>query len=282
MLKAIPDGIWWGIAILIGVSVGSLLNVIAYRLPQMIKQREGQQICRLRGQEVANCEMTTTVHAAPLTLFAPASFCPYCQTTLAFFDKLPLISWLRLKGHCRYCQRFIHWHYPLFELCIGIAAAYLARHYPLGITWFLLLSLVSLLLVLVLIDLREQLLPDSLTYSMLWCGLLWHSINDSVFLPQSILGVVLGYLSLWGLYWGYKILSGQDGLGYGDFKLLAALGAWFGWRSLPEMVVIAALFTLLFAAVMGYSLTKAHHKAIPFGPGLALAGLGELYLLISH
>lgn len=273
-------GIWWGIATLIGVWIGSLLSMITYRLPVMIKQRKVQWICQQLGTHSTRLKITTAIDPTfPLNLFMPTSFCPHCKTPLVFFDKLPLMSWLGLKGHCRYCQTPIGWHYLLCELFTGIAAGYLARYYPFGITWILLLAFFSILLALAVIDLYEQLLPDSLTYSALWCGLLWHSINNSAFLPQSIFGVILGYLSFWSLYWSYKIFTGRDGLGYGDFKLLAALGAWFGWQLLPEIVVVAVVFTL-FVIVMCPPLKRTDYKSIPFGPGLVLAGLIQLYFFV--
>ena len=271
----IDHRLWPVLAGLAGLCTGSLLNVVIYRLPRMLQQQDEEYARRLNGQ-------ITPVAAEPDTfnLFLPASHCPQCKTPVAWYDNIPLFSWILLRGRCRHCHQKISVRYPVVEALMALTAAAAACWLPPGISCLLLSAFGALLLSLALIDYDCQLLPDSLTLPLLWLGLIWHCVNNPAFLPQAIAGAIAGYLTLWLIYWGARLLSGREGLGYGDFKLLAALGAWFGWQSLPLLLLIAALLTL---ATMVPQLCKNRRlrwlQPTPFGPGLAAAGC---LLMISH
>ncbi len=237
---------------LFGLLAGSFLNVVVYRIPLIIARAE-----------------RITTHRFNLSF--PSSHCPACQHTLRCWHNVPLLSWLVLKGRCHYCQSKIPGFYPFNEgLC---ALGFLALSFMLSTPAALCAALILFwfLLALSLIDLATSLLPDSLTLQLLWAGLLVNSFLGNVALQDAVYGAVAGYLSLWFLYWGVKIVTGKEGMGYGDFKLLAALGVWVGWQMLPHLCILAALTGMVFALV---SKRRNHMtKQIPFGPSLASAGL---------
>ena len=250
-ITSLPDGFFHTCVAVLGLLLGSFLNVVVYRLPLMI-HNEGQ----------------LTGHGFNLSL--PASHCPACKHPLKYWQNIPVLSWLLLRGKCQYCAAAISKRYPLTEA--GCAAMFLGLSFlfttPLSLLSALLLF--WFLLALSLIDLATYLLPDRLTLPLLWAGLLVHSISGEVTLQDALYGAAAGYMALWLLYWGVKIVSGKEGMGYGDFKLLAALGAWVGWQMLPYLCILAALAGTVFALVrMG--LCKMSDQ-IPFGPCLAMAG----------
>lgn len=250
-ITSLPDGFFHTCVAVLGLLLGSFLNVVVYRLPLMI-HNEGQ----------------LTGYGFNLSL--PASHCPACKHPLKYWQNIPVLSWLLLRGKCQYCAAAISKRYPLTEA--GCAAMFLGLSFlfttPLSLLSALLLF--WFLLALSLIDLATYLLPDRLTLPLLWAGLLVHSISGEVTLQDALYGAAAGYMALWLLYWGVKIVSGKEGMGYGDFKLLAALGAWVGWQMLPYLCILAALAGIVFALVrMG--LYKMSDQ-IPFGPCLAMAG----------
>lgn len=250
-ITSLPDGFFHTCVAVLGLLLGSFLNVVVYRLPLMI-HNEGQ----------------LTGHGFNLSL--PASHCPACKHPLKYWQNIPVLSWLLLRGKCHYCAAAISKRYPLTEA--GCAAMFLGLSFlfttPLSLLSALLLF--WFLLALSLIDLATYLLPDRLTLPLLWAGLLVHSISEEVTLQDALYGAAAGYMALWLLFWGVKIVSGKEGMGYGDFKLLAALGAWVGWQMLPYLCILAALAGIVFALVrMG--LYKMSDQ-IPFGPCLAMAG----------
>lgn len=250
-ITSLPGGFYHTCVAVLGLLLGSFLNVVVYRLPLMI-HNEGQ----------------LTGHAFNLSL--PASHCPACKHPLKYWQNIPVLSWLLLRGKCHYCAASISKRYPLTEA--GCAAMFLGLSFlfttPLSLLSALLLF--WFLLALSLIDLATYLLPDRLTLPLLWAGLLVHSISGEVTLQDALYGAAAGYMALWLLYWGVKIVSGKEGMGYGDFKLLAALVAWVGWQMLPYLCILAALAGIVFALVrMGvYKMSEQ----IPFGPCLAMAG----------
>ncbi len=250
-ITSLPGGFYHTCVAVLGLLLGSFLNVVVYRLPLMI-HNEGQ----------------LTGHGFNLSL--PASHCPACKHPLKYWQNIPVLSWLLLRGKCHYCAASISKRYPLTEA--GCAAMFLGLSFlfttPLSLLSALLLF--WFLLALSLIDLATYLLPDRLTLPLLWAGLLVHSISGEVTLQDALYGAAAGYLALWLLYWGVKIVSGKEGMGYGDFKLLAALGAWVGWQMLPYLCILAALAGIVFALIrMGvYKMSEQ----IPFGPCLAMAG----------
>jgi len=250
-ITPLSGGFYYTSVAIFGLLLGSFLNVVVYRLPLMI-QHDGQQ---------GECGFNLSL---------PASHCPACKHPLQYWQNIPVLSWLLLRGKCHYCAAPIAKRYPLTEA--GCAVMFLGLSFlfttPLSLLSALLLF--WFLLALSLIDLATYLLPDRLTLPLLWAGLLIHSISGEVTLQDALYGAVAGYLVLWVLYWGVKIVSGKEGMGYGDFKLLAALGAWVGWQMLPYLCILAALAGIVFALVR-VGLYKMSEQ-IPFGPCLALAG----------
>jgi leader peptidase (prepilin peptidase)/N-methyltransferase len=268
-LFAAQPGLFVLVATLLGLLVGSFLNVVIHRLPHMM-QRDWQAQCAwIEGKE--------TPSAPIYNLVVPRSACPSCQHPIAWYENIPVLSWLMLRGRCSECGVAISKRYPLVEMLTAALFGYAAWRWGAGMqtlaAWGLLASLVAL----TCIDLDTQLLPDSITLPLAWAGLL---INlNAVFCPldQAVIGAVVGYLALWSIYHLFKLLTGKEGMGFGDFKLLAALGAWLGWKLLLP-IVLAASFV---GALVGISLIVfAGHdrtRPMPFGPWLALGGLIALF-----
>ncbi|ART80881.1 prepilin peptidase [Oceanisphaera avium] len=252
------------IIFIISLLVGSFLNVVIYRLPIMLKQ-QWQQDCVTLHQHPSPSAVT-------FNLCTPGSRCSHCQHALSALDNIPLLSWLMLKGRCRYCQAPIAKRYPLIELTSAVLAVVLVWRF--GASPHLLGALLFtwLLICMTMIDVDHLLLPDSLTLSLLWLGLLINTHDLFISLPSAVLGAAIGYGVLWCLYWAFKLLTGKEGMGYGDFKLLAALGAWFGWQSLLPILLISSMT----GAIIGLSLMASKRLTteltLPFGPALALAG----------
>lgn len=257
------------LSLLFGLLLGSFLNVVIYRLPLMLEQAWQQT------EEPALTDAKPSEKA--FNLAWPASHCPHCQQPIAAYDNIPVLSYLLLKGRCRCCHHRIALQYPLVELISGLLA--LLSLFIIGpeIKAVLFYGVSLTLLALLVIDLNTQLLPDSLTQPLLWAGL----ICQQLFFPEQLIsalwGAVFGYLVLWGIYWLFKLITGKEGMGYGDFKLLAALGAWCGVGALPALLLISALTGLLIATVLRLSGQLSAGQAMPFGPALALAGWLMLY-----
>ncbi|MGH8447552.1 MAG: prepilin peptidase [Solimonas sp.] len=268
-----------GCVTVLGLLVGSFLNVVILRLPRMMEQawkREAREALELPA-----------VDEEIVTLSRPASCCPSCRAPIRPWQNIPLISWLALRGRCANCGTGISVQYPLVELAAGLLAAACAWRFGYGPQLLAALALSWTLLALAVIDLRTQLLPDDLTQPLLWLGLLLALVPVFADLPSALIGAVAGYLSLWSIYWLFKLVTGKEGMGYGDFKLLAALGAWLGWQALPSIVLLSSVV----GAVVGIGLVifARHGRSvpIPFGPYLAAAGwlalmfgadLNQLYL----
>lgn len=242
-----------------GACLGSLINVVVWRLPRMLTQPE-----------------------AGFNLFLPASHCPQCKTPLGWRDNIPLLGWLRLAGRCRHCQVAISHRYPLTELAFMLTALLLAWWFPSPGLLLAALLFSGILLALALIDSDCQLLPDALTLPLLWAGLLFHLWQPGgvVTLEAAVIGAATGYLSLWTLYWLFYFMTRREALGYGDFKLLAALGAWLGWRSLPLLLLLAALTAIVVILLTRGWRRRALTDPVPFGPWLALAGW--ILFLVQH
>ena len=249
-ITSLPGGFYHGSLAVLGLLMGSFLNVVVYRLPLMILHDEQ--------------------YADNFNLSLPASHCPSCKHPLKSWQNVPVLSWLVLRGRCHYCASAIPKRYPLTEA--GCAILFLALSFLFTTPQSLLGALILfwILLALSLIDLATYLLPDRLTLPLLWAGLLFHSVYGEVTLQDALYGAVAGYLALWFLYWGVKLVSGKAGMGSGDFKLLAALGAWVGWQMLPYLCIFAALAGIIFALIR-INLFKMPEQT-PFGPCLAFAG----------
>jgi leader peptidase (prepilin peptidase)/N-methyltransferase len=258
-----------GSALVLGLLIGSFLNVVIHRLPKMMERDWEEQAAELRGETLPERE--------PFDLLRPRSRCPSCGHQIGALENIPLLSWLVLRGRCKACGSGISVRYPVVELAAGLLAALAIWHF--GATWAGLgaVLLGFALLTLALIDLDTQMLPDSMTLPLLWLGLLFNLWGVFAPLQDAVIGAMAGYLSLWSIYWLFRLATGKEGMGYGDFKLLAALGAWFGWTALPAIILLSSVV----GAVAGISMIVfARHERsvpIPFGPYLAGAGLLALY-----
>ena len=241
--------LWGGFLFIFGLTFGSFFNVVIHRLPLMMRQEE----------------------SARFNLCVPASFCPQCQRPLIWRDNIPLLSYLSLKGRARCCQAPISQRYPLTELASGllfVLAGYLLTP---GLPLLGGLILLSTLLVLAIIDGQTQLLPDRLTLPLLWAGLLFNLNGTFVPLSEAVIGAMTGYLSLWTVYWLFRLLTGKEALGYGDFKLLAALGAWSGWQILPQTLLCASASGLIWTLLQRRITLQSLDQPLAFGPWRAAA-----------
>ncbi|HHZ87920.1 MAG TPA: prepilin peptidase [Chromatiaceae bacterium] len=251
---------------LIGLTVGSFLNVVIHRLPIMIDREWQFELAQFNDPE------TELPEPEPFNLSRPRSRCPHCGHMITALENIPVISWLLLGRKCSNCQQPIAARYPIIELFTALASLMIAWHFGFGIQAAAALALTWALIAASMIDFDRQLLPDSITLPFLWLGLVLN-LND-VFTDgaSSVVGAVAGYLSLWTLYWLFKLATGKEGMGYGDFKLLALLGAWMGWQMLPVIVLLSSLV----GAVVGIGLIvlrgRDRNIPIPFGPYLAGAG----------
>ena len=256
---------------LLGLCVGSFLNVVIHRLPKMMEQEWQAQCAELREEEPSPA-------SEALTLSTPRSHCPACGHQISAFENIPLISYLLiLKGKCAACGTAISPRYPIVEAATGLLSAYTAWHFGPTLAMVGALLLVWSLIALAAIDLDTQLLPDSITLPLLWLGIAFNLAGAFVDLPTSIIGTMAGYLTLWSVYWLFKLTTSKEGMGYGDFKLLAALGAWLGWQMLPSIILLSSVV----GAIVGISLIVAarhgRNVPIPFGPYLAAAGVIALF-----
>jgi leader peptidase (prepilin peptidase)/N-methyltransferase len=263
-LQQMPS-LWVGFMTLIGLGVGSFLNVVVYRLP-IIVQRQWQQDC----ETVLNASQKTK--HPKWNLWMPRSHCPQCHQPIAIRDNIPLISYWLLRGRCRGCSKTISIRYPFVELFTGLITLLISVR--LGPSWSALWYCMAfwLLIATALIDYDEQLLLDELTYPLLWLGLLGSTLGIGPNPWQAIWGVMLGYGCLWSLYWIFKFITGKEGMGYGDFKLLGALGAWVGWTLIPTTLFIASFTAVLISFWRMFQKRHKRGDKIAFGPFLALGG----------
>ena len=254
---------------LFGLIVGSFLNVVIHRLPKMMENEWRSQCAEFHGEKIPESET--------LTLATPRSRCPACGHGITVMENIPIVSWLFLRGKCAVCKTAISPRYPLVEALSCLLSALVAMHFT--CTWAAAgaLLLVWSLIALAFIDADTQLLPDTITQPLLWAGLLLNLFAVYTDLASAVIGAMAGYLSLWSVYWSFKLITGKEGMGYGDFKLLAALGAWLGWQILPVIILLSSLV----GAVVGIGLIvlakRGHQIPIPFGPYLAAAGVLALF-----
>ncbi len=252
----------------LGLLIGSFLNVVIYRLP-VIMEREWRKECK-EYLEIENDEDVEDESA--FNLIFPLSHCPHCKSAIKPYHNIPVLSYLLLKGKCSHCEAPISPRYPLIEALTGTCSAIVAFHFSYGIElWFALLLTWSLI-ALSFIDIDSQLLPDSITLPMLWLGLFLSIFGVFADPESSIIGAVAGYLSLWTVYQLFKLVTGKEGMGYGDFKLLALFGAWLGWQFLPVIVLLSSLVGAVIGISMVIFVRRDHNIPIPFGPYLAAAG----------
>ena len=246
-----------------GLSVGSFLNVMVYRLPIML-----ERAWRADAREALEMEPAPSEKA--FNLMVPRSRCPQCDAQISAWQNIPVFSWLVLRGRCAACNTRISTRYPAIEVLTALVSLTVVAVF--GYTWVAMFALLFswLLIAMALIDFDTRLLPDNLTLPLLWLGLLFNSSGGFVDLQSAVIGAAAGYLILWSIYWGFKLLTGKEGMGYGDFKLLAALGAWLGWQALPMVILISSVVGILLGGTV--LLIRKSREPIPFGPFLAIAG----------
>lgn len=263
------DTLIYIIALITGLCFGSFLNVVIYRLPLQLEtnwRRDSQDFLGIEQPDQKDG------HLSDLNIAKPASHCPHCGGTLKPWHNIPLISYIFLRGRCNHCATRISFQYPAVELISGLIFLLTVMHFGLTVEACLVAYFSLCLLTLTAIDFRTQLLPDILTYPLLWAGLLANTQALFTSLESAVIGAAAGYFSLWSVYWLFKMFTGKEGMGHGDFKLLAALGAWTGWQMLPLIILMSSLV----GAIIGLSmvLILGRDKQIPmaFGPYLAIAG----------
>ena len=261
---------FYGITFVFSLMIGSFLNVVIFRLPKMLEQGWKRECREFLADEVI--KPTNASDDQTITLSTPSSTCPSCQHKIRFYENIPLISWLFLRGKCSQCQSKISLRYPLVELATAILSVVIAANFGVTFTTLMLLVLTWGLICLTLIDYDHMLLPDQITLPLLWLGLLVNINGAIVPLSDAVIGAVAGYMSLFSVFWLFKLVTGKEGMGHGDFKLVAVFGAWIGWQLLPLLILMASAV----GAIIGISLMvfKNHQReqAIPFGPYLAIAG----------
>ncbi|MDZ7651177.1 MAG: A24 family peptidase [Burkholderiaceae bacterium] len=259
-----PDHLFILAALLVGLMVGSFLNVVIHRLPKMMDAEWRAQCAELRGEPPPE--------TGRYNLWVPRSQCPSCKTQLRAIDNVPVASWLVLGGKCAHCGARISARYPVVEALTALLSAIVAWHFGWGPAGMLAIGFTWTLIALTFIDADTTLLPDSLTLPLLWVGLLANTQGVFAALPEAVLGAAVGYLVLWSIYWLFKLATGKEGMGYGDFKLLGALGAWMGWKMLLPIVLISSVVGALVGIVLIILARRGRDIPIPFGPYLAAAG----------
>ena len=259
------------IALVVGLCVGSFLNVVVHRLPKMMEREWRAQCAELRGEGVPNEDPPR------YNLAVPRSTCPGCGHAIGVLENIPIVSWLALRGACSSCHRPISIRYPVVEALGGLLAAYAIWRF--GLTWKGAAACVMLwtLVALTFIDFDTQLLPDSLTLPLLWAGLVVNLFGLFVPLADAVIGAVAGYLALWLVYWLFRLIRGKEGMGYGDFKLLAAIGAWLGWQMLPLVVLVSSVVGAAIGITLMVFKRRDHNIPLAFGPYLAIAGVIALF-----
>ena len=258
------------IASLLGLVIGSFLNVVIHRLPIMMEMDWREQCASLNG-------IDSVAKTTKYNLITPRSTCPNCQKAIPAWHNIPVISFLLLGGRCKECKASISWRYPGVEIISAILVGLTAYKFGFSINALAASIFVLALLTLTFIDLDTQLLPDNITLPLLWLGLLFNLNGGFADIQSAVIGAVAGYLILWSVYWLFKLVTGKEGMGYGDFKMLAAIGAWFGWDMLPAVILLSSIAGSVIGIGLIIFAKKGRNTAIPFGPYLALGGILALF-----
>jgi leader peptidase (prepilin peptidase)/N-methyltransferase len=258
-----------GIAGVLGLLIGSFLNVVIYRMPKMLEQQWAAEYAEFAGDAAE--EKPT------FNLMLPRSHCQQCGHQIRWYENIPVLSYLFLKGKCSACQTSISIRYPLVELAVGALFVFCIWHWGFTATGLAWCGFSAAILTLALIDWDTTLLPDDITLPLLWMGLVLSALKVTATpLDSAVWGATAGYLSLWMIYWAFKLITGKEGMGYGDFKLFAALGAWFGWQALVPMILMASVFGALIGIALKFSSQLREGGYVPFGPFLGIAGLSSM------
>ncbi|WP_293663214.1 A24 family peptidase [Rhodoferax sp. OV413] len=263
----------------VGLLIGSFLNVVIHRLPRMMEREWAAECAELQINEAQGKDASPLDESPPFNLLVPRSRCPDCGHLIAWYENIPLLSYAFLRGRCSECGKRISWRYPAVELATGALFFFCAWTFgptPEALAWSV---FSAALLALACIDWDTTLLPDNITQPLLWLGLIAAALQwTPVTLPTALWGAVGGYLSLWSVYWLFKLVTGKEGMGFGDFKLFAALGAWFGWPVLIPMVLMASVIGAILGIAMKFTTGLREGGYVPFGPFLAGAGFAALLL----
>lgn len=256
-------------SIILGLMVGSFLNVVIYRLPKMMEQEWHNNCMELQGEEIP---------AQPqFTLAKPRSACPHCAHKISAYENIPIISYLILKGRCSACKAPISMRYPLVEALTGALIGLVSWQFGYTTTTVFAWIFTFALIALTFIDFDTQLLPDDITLPLLWIGLLFNLNFGFTDLKSAVVGAMAGYLVLWCVFWLFKIIRGKEGMGYGDFKLLAAIGAWFGWKLLPAVILLSSTLGAIVGITLIVVTKRGKEVPMPFGPFLAIGGIAALF-----
>ncbi len=258
-----------GVCLVFGLLVGSFLNVVIHRLPKMMEREWHVNCLDLQGQPVQE--------QPKYNLVVPRSGCPACGHQISALENIPVISYLFLRGRCKACKTPISIRYPLVEAITGGLSLAVAVQYGYSHLTVFALLFVFALIALTFIDFDTQLLPDDITLPLLWLGLLLNLSNGFTDINSAVIGAMAGYMLLWAVYWLFKLVTGKEGMGYGDFKLLAAIGAWFGWQLLPAVILLSSVVGSVIGIALILFKGKTRQTAIPFGPFLALGGIAALF-----
>ena len=257
------------LAVVGGLAIGSFLNVVIHRLPKIMERQWQEQCAELGGQPMVAAEAYSLAH--------PRSHCPHCQHPIAAMENIPIVSYLALRGRCKGCGARISWRYPVVEAITGLLFGYCLIHFGPTLAALGAMTFAAAMVALAFIDFDTQLLPDDITLPLLWLGLLLNVSSTHTDLSSAVVGAMAGYLSLWSVYQLFKLLTGKEGMGYGDFKLLAAIGAWLGWQMLPLVVLASSLVGACVGVVLIILARHGRNVPMPFGPYLAAAGLIALF-----
>jgi leader peptidase (prepilin peptidase)/N-methyltransferase len=254
---------------LVGLVIGSFLNVVIFRLPKMMERGWAEQCGDLRSE--------TIEVQPPYNIVTPRSACMHCGHKLKAIENVPVMSYLLLKGRCSRCGALISPRYPGIELFTAVISGFIAWHFGFGFTAFAALAFTWALIALAFIDIDTQLLPNDITIPLLWSGLLINLAETFTDICSAVLGAVVGYFTLWSIYWCFKLVTGREGMGYGDFKLLAAIGAWLGWQMLPIVILVSSVAGTLVGTSLIIMSKRGRHALVPFGPYLAAGGVVALF-----
>ncbi|OIQ99360.1 type 4 prepilin-like protein leader peptide-processing enzyme [mine drainage metagenome] len=258
------------LSVTLGLMVGSFLNVVIHRLPKIMEREWHNNCLELQGKEIPE--------AIKYTLANPRSACPKCGHMISALENIPIISYLVLRGKCRNCKNPIGMRYPLIEALTGILIGLVSWKFGYSATTIFAWALTFALIALTFIDFDTQLLPDDITLPLLWLGLLFNLNAGFTDLKSAVIGAVAGYLILWSIYWLFKLVTGKEGMGYGDFKLLAAIGAWFGWQLLPAVILLSSVLGAIIGIGLIVLTKRGREVPMPFGPFLAIGGVAALFL----
>jgi len=257
------------ISVILGLLVGSFLNVVIYRMPKIMEREWHNNCLELQGMEIPE--------QPKFSISKPRSACPHCGHQITALENIPVISYLFLQGKCSSCKAKISPRYPLIEALTGLLIGLVSWKFGYSSLTLFAWVFTFALITLTFIDFDTQLLPDDITLPLLWLGLFVNLTNGFATLKSAVIGAIAGYLILWSIYWIFKLVTGKEGMGYGDFKLLAAIGAWLGWQLLPAVILLSSIVGVIIGVGLIIYAKRGREVPMPFGPFLALGGIATLF-----